>query len=141
MHFDPDNKIVQLCAKGMELEGAGKADEASGLFLQAWSQSTSDFEKFTSAHYVARHQKTTAEKLHWDETALQFALNINDETIKATYPSLYLNIAKCYEDINDKINARKNYMLASSFIHALSNDGYGNMIRAGIANGLERVKE
>lgn len=140
MQFDPDNKIVNLCAQGMDMEGKGNAEEASKLFLQAWNESTNDFEKFTSAHYVARHQKSVVEKLKWDETALHLALKINDDIVKGTYPSLYLNIAKCYEDLNDFDNARKNYRLGLSFTNLLPDDGYGNMMRVGLQNGIERVK-
>src|SRR5690606_17217805 len=99
----------KLCAQGMNLEGKGKLKDANRLFLQAWKEATNDFEKFTAAHYVARYQKSVEEKLKWDETALQLAFKIDDDTIKETYPSLYLNIAKCYEDLNDFVNAKKNY--------------------------------
>jgi tetratricopeptide (TPR) repeat protein len=139
MQVDPNNKIVKLCAQGMEMEGKGNPEEASKYFLQAWNEATNDFEKFTAAHYVARHQKSVADKLNWDETALQLALKINDDTMKGSYPSLYLNIAKCYEDLNDFDNARKNYQLALSFTNLLSDSGYGNMIKGGIMNGIERV--
>jgi tetratricopeptide (TPR) repeat protein len=140
MQFDPDNHVVKLCAQGMEMEGKGKPEDASRLFFQAWNEATDDFEKFTAAHYVARHQKSVSDKLKWDETALQLALKINDDTIKGTYPSLYLNIAKCYEDLNDFDNARKNYQSALSFTNLLPDSGYGNMIKGGIINGIERVK-
>ena len=59
------------------------------------------FEKFISAHYVARHQENIQDKLKWDETALNLALKINDKNIKGALPSLYLNIAKCHEDLKD----------------------------------------
>ena len=85
------------------------------LFLQAWNEATNDFEKFIAAYYVARHQKNVSDKLKWLETALQFALKINNDTVKSAFPSLYLNIAKCYEDLNDPDNAKKNYELAISF--------------------------
>nr|WP_294858662.1 hypothetical protein [uncultured Fluviicola sp.] len=140
MQFDPNNKIVKLCAQGMEMEGKGDHEEASKYFLQAWNEATNEFEKFTAAHYVARHQKSVADKLRWDETALQLALKINDDIIKGTYPSLYLNIAKCYEDLKDFDNAIKNYQLAFSFANLLPDNGYGNMIKSGITNGIERVK-
>ncbi|MEC3880235.1 tetratricopeptide repeat protein [Parapedobacter sp. 10938] len=140
MQFDPDNKTVRLCAQGMDMEGKGNPEEASKLFLQAWNEATNDFEKFTAAHYVARHQKSIKEKLKWDETALQLALKINDDTIKETYSSLYLNIAKCYEDLNDFDNAIKNYQIALSFTKLLPDNGYGNMIKGGIMDGIERVK-
>src|SRR5436190_23231943 len=115
MQFDPNNKVIQLCAKGMDMEANQMPGEAQALFLQAWNEATNDFEKFTAAHYVARHQKSVVDKLTWDETALTFALNINDETMTANYPSLYLNIAKGYEDLKDIANAQKNYQAALSY--------------------------
>jgi tetratricopeptide (TPR) repeat protein len=139
MLFDPENPIIKLCAQGMQLEGEAKRDEASAVFHQAWEQATNDFEKFTAAHYIARHQETVADKLKWDETALQLALDLNDEGIKGALPSLYLNIAKCYEDLNDLTKAKENYQLALANTNFLHEDGYGNMIRAGINAGIERV--
>jgi rifampin ADP-ribosylating transferase len=138
--YDPNSKIVKLCAEGMELEGPGRKDEALKHFEQAWKEASNDFEKFTAAHYVARHQESVADKLEWDETALQLALKINDETVMGAYPSLYLNIAKGYEDLNDFNNAKMNYELALSFTLHLSDDGYGNLIKGGILNGIERIK-
>ena len=139
MEFDPNNNIVKLCVQGMEMEGKDKPEEATKLFLQAWNEATNDFEKLTAAHYVARHQKSVTDKLKWDETALQLALKINNDTVKGTFPSLYLNIAKCYEDLNDLDNAKKNYDLALSFANLLPNNGYGNMVKGGIMKGIERV--
>lgn len=139
MEFDQDNKIVQICAAGMELEGQGKWEEASHQFQQAWHIATTDFEKFTAAHYVARHQKSIAGKLKWDETALAHALNIDDEGIKEVLPSLYLNIGKCYEDLEDFDKAASNYRAAFRFATYLPSNGYGNMLKAGIDKGLARI--
>ncbi|MFB6456940.1 rRNA adenine methyltransferase [Chitinophaga sp. Hz27] len=140
MQFDPNNKIVHLCASGMELEGKGESEEASRLFLQAWNEATNDLERLIAAHYVARQQKSITDKLRWDETALQLALGINDNSANAAYPSLYLNIAKCHEDLGDIESASKNYELALSYCDRLSDDGYGKMIKGGILNGIERLK-
>lgn len=115
MDFDPRNNVVRLCVQGMDKEGEGKPDEASTLFLQAWNEATNDFEKFIAAHYVARHQKSVSDKLNWDETALKLALKVNNEAVKASLPSLYQNIGKCYEDLGDRDNAKKHYELANSF--------------------------
>jgi rifampin ADP-ribosylating transferase len=141
MNFDPDNSIIKLCAQGMELEGKGEGAEAHKLFLLAWQEALNDFEKFISAHYVARHQQTVADKLKWDKIALQAALKIEDETMQANYPSLYLNVAKCYEDLRDFAKAKENYQLASLFSSKLPDDGYGNMIISGIKNGIGRVSQ
>lgn len=140
MQFDPENNIVKLCAQGMEMEGSGRPEEAFKLFMQAWNESKNNIEKFMSAHYVARHQKDVVSKLHWDEKALLLALKIDDETVMETFPSLYLNVAKCYEDLGDYPNAEKNYQLALSFTNLLPGNGYGNMIREGIRNGINRIK-
>lgn len=137
MIFDPNNNVVKLCAKGMESEG--EPEKASALFLQAWNEADGDLEKCIAAHYVARHQNTVNEKLSWDIIALEHAEKVNDEEIKSFYPSLYLNIAKCHEDMNDFVSALNNYRLAESYSGFLQNDGYGSMIKTGIRNGIERV--
>src|SRR5678809_1332561 len=123
MEFNPANHVIQLCIQGMELEAKGKPEEASSIFLQAWNESTHDFEKFTSAYYVARHQETVRHKLKWLETSLQFALKINDVTVAGAFPSLYSNIAKCYEDLNDPARAKENDELAKSFSSNPSDSG------------------
>jgi hypothetical protein len=123
MEFDPNNNVIKLCVQGMDMEGKGKPEEASRIFLQAWKEATNDFEKFTAAYYVARHQKNVHDKLVWLETSLQFALKINDVTVKGAFPSLYSNIAKCYEDLSDLDNAEKNHDLANSFRDNPSDNG------------------
>jgi tetratricopeptide (TPR) repeat protein len=123
MEFSPFNTVVKLCLQGMDMEEKGKPEEALKLFLQGWNEATNDFEKFIAAHYVARHQKTVFEKLKWLETVLQFALKINDDTIKSALPSLYLNIAKCYEDLGDRNKAKENSELANSFKNKPSDKG------------------
>ncbi len=113
MDFDPNNKIVRRCLQGMELEGKGKPEEASEIFLQAWSEATNDFEKFLAAYYVARHQKNISDKLKWLETGLQYALKIDNNSVHGALPSLYLNIARCYEDLGDQESAKRNNELSN----------------------------
>jgi rifampin ADP-ribosylating transferase len=115
MEFNPNNNVIKLCIEAMAMEEKAQQAEASRLFLQAWNEATNDFEKFTAAYYVARHQKNTSDKLKWLETALQFALKVNNDSVKGAFPSLYSNIAKCYEDLSDPVNAKKNHELANSF--------------------------
>lgn len=123
MEFNPNNNVIKLCVLGMAMEEENKPNEASSLFLQAWNEATNDFEKFIAAHFVARHQINNPKKLKWLKTSLQFALKINDVTVKSAFPSLYLNIAKCYEELNDPDNAKKNYELAISFKNKPSDNG------------------
>jgi rifampin ADP-ribosylating transferase len=123
MEFDPRNNVIALCVQGMGMEDTGKTEEASRLFLQAWKEATNDFEKFTAAYYVARHQETVRDKLQWLETSLRFALKINDVTVKSAFPALYSSIAKCYEESNDLENAKTHYELAESFKGDPSDNG------------------
>jgi len=123
MDFNPNNNIIRLCLQGMDMEEKSKPEEASRLFRQAWNEATNDFEKFTAAYYVARHQDGVRDKLKWLETALQFALKINDDAVKAAFPSLYSNISKCYEELNDPGNAKKNHEMAISFTDNPSDTG------------------
>lgn len=141
MQFDPENKIVKLCALGMEQQGLNKPEEAATLFEQAWNESENDLEKFISAHYFARHQKSIEDKLKWDETALRHALKVQVVDVTGGLPSLYLNIAKGYEDLKNFEKAKLYYNEANTFAALLPNDGYGKLLRSGINSGLERIKE
>jgi len=123
MEFNPNNNVIKLCIEGMGMEEKGKPGEASMLFLRAWNESTNDFEKFTAAYYVARHQKNVSDKLKWLETALKSALRINDVSVAGAFPSLYSNIAKCYEESGDADNAKKNHELAISSRDTPSDSG------------------
>jgi len=115
MPFSPNNPVVKLCVQAMNMEEKGQQSEASALFLQAWNEATDDFEKFIAAHFVARQQETVAAKLGWCETALQHALSANDMGAISALPTLYSNIARCYEDMGDVDNANKHFALANSF--------------------------
>lgn len=123
MEFSPNNNVVKLCIQGMDMEGKDNPEEASRLFLQAWNEATNDFEKFTAAYYVARHQNNVTDKLKWLETALRFALKINDDSVKGAFPSLYLNIAKCYDELGNPDKTKKNNELASFFTDNPSDKG------------------
>lgn len=139
MSLDTENPIVQLCAKGMSYEGEGKPDEAMRLFEQAWQYADEGWEKAIAAHYVARHQATFQKKLHWDKIALSEGLSAAHDGLKAWLPSLYLNVAKGYEDSGDTMMALEHYRLAESFIAHLPEDGYGKMIAQGIRDRISRV--
>jgi len=125
----------------MAAEGLGHEEKAMNLFTCAWNESSTDFEKFTSAHFLARHQKTIPEKLIWDETALDHAIKMNDESVNGSLPSLLLNIGKCHEDLNNFELARSYFLRAHSYINFLPNDGYGKMIKSGIVAGIERMNQ
>lgn len=113
MEFSPFNPVVQLCIQGMEMEEKSQPEQALDLFMQGWNEATNDFEKFLAAHYIARHQITASDRLKWIETALQYALKSNDESVKTVFPTLYGNLAQCYADLGDVENSKKNEELGT----------------------------
>jgi tetratricopeptide (TPR) repeat protein len=132
----------------MEMEGEHKPEEASRLFLQAWNEATNDFEKYMAAYFVAWHQENVPDKLKWLETALRFALTVNNDAVTAAFPGLYSKIAECYEDLGDADNAKKNLELANSsaadpsdsgpFYHGTkANLQVGDLLTAGFGSNYE----
>lgn len=121
--FDPNNIVVKLCIMGMSLEDSGNVEEASTMFQKAWNEATDDYEKFIAAFHLARQQKSITDKLKWMEASLQCALNINDDNVKSAYSTLYINIAKCYEELRDSDNAKRNYELSELYKGAPSDKG------------------
>lgn len=114
MEFNPHNNVIQLCIQGMTAEDKGNPEDASRLFFQAWNEAADDFEKFLAAYYAARVQDNVPAELKWLETALQFAQKVNSVAATSAFPGLYSKIAKCYEDLGDADNAKKNFELANS---------------------------
>ncbi len=123
IRFDPNNAVVRLCMSGMSLEDSGNIEDAITMFRKAWQEATDDYERFIAAYHVARRQNSVTDKLKWMEISLQCALNINDDNVKSAYPTLYLNIAKCYEELGDADNAKRNYQLSNSYKGAPSDEG------------------
>jgi len=118
--------LVFLTAKlrsCLDMEAKNKPQEARQLFLDAWNQATADFEKFIAAYYVTRHQHNAADKLKWIELTLLYALKINDDSVHSALPALYLNRAKCYEELGNHQEAKINYELATSPAAAPSDKG------------------
>ncbi|ADB50396.1 tetratricopeptide repeat protein [Conexibacter woesei] len=140
--MDADNPIVELCGKGMMAEGRGDPAAAKRLFEQAWERRSDDFEASTAAHYVARHQPTPAATLEWNERSLlhaEAAAAAGDERVRGFFPSPHLNLGKSHEDLGDFARAREHYARAEQCLDLLGDDGYGGLVRRGVAAGLERV--
>ena len=121
--FDPNNVIIKLCMSGMQLEESGNSEGAITMFNKAWHEATDEYERFIAAYHVARLQKSMADKLKWMETSLKCALKINDDNVKSAYSILYLNIAKCYEELGESDNAKRNYDLSNSYKGVPSDEG------------------
>src|SRR5690242_2548336 len=123
MEFSPKNNVVKLCLQGMNLEENGKAEEAKNIFLRAWDEAASGFEKFIAAHFVARHQNNISDQLTWLQTQLNLALQVNDDAVKPAFALLYSKIGECYKELKDTENAEKYFTLANSCTQAPADKG------------------
>ena len=137
--MDPNNPVVRLCVQGMECEGQGLFEDASRLFQNAWSQSTTDFERCIAAHYVARHQKEPLDKLIWNQVSLDHAKAAGDGRVREFYPSLYLNMGQVHEDLGNRKDAKRFYEMSASVLDSLPDGRYGSIVRDAVQRALRRV--
>lgn len=112
MEFNPANPIVKLCVMAMAQEEKDNPDAANHLFRQAWQEASHDFEKYIAAYFVARQEQEMEQRLRWFETALQFGLKVNNDSVSAALPALYTHIADCYTALGDADNVQKYQALA-----------------------------
>ena len=111
--MDLDNPVIQLCVQGTQAEFRGEIDLARTLYQQAWAAAQDDFEACVAAHYVARHQESPEQRLHWNQIALDRANAVRDGRVQAFYPSLYLNMGQSYELLGSADEAQRYYALAA----------------------------
>ncbi|MFN2196471.1 MAG: tetratricopeptide repeat protein [Anaerolineales bacterium] len=147
MILDPENPIVRLCADGMQAEFQGRFADAQRLFQQAWDTHRDDLEACIAAHYLARHQETPAETLHWNQLALDYAQKSvtsfpeseQEDSLAGFFPSLYLNMGWSYEQLNNRPEAARYYHMAAAALDQLPASPYRETVAEGIQNGLERL--
>ena len=111
--MDLSNPVIQLCTAGTHAEFEHRLENARLLYQQAWEARTDDYDACIAAHYVARFQDTVEESLRWNQLALEHANAVNDERVKEFYPSLYLNLGRSYELIDNQAEAQRYYDLAA----------------------------
>lgn len=139
MKIDPGNKVVQLCSEGMNAEFAGKLEESESFFRQAWELAADDFEAFIAAHYMARRQQSAEDKLKWNLESYHLSQKIDGDGMTKYLPSLCLNVGKSYEDLGNWSEAAKFYQSGAAYTESLTDNSYGDMIKAGLNEGLKRV--
>lgn len=134
--MDPDDPVVALCAEGMRAEAEGRPDDARALFARAWDAATDDYGACVAAHYVARHQDTPQDRLHWNAECLARADRVGDERVRGFYPSLHLNLARAHADLADAGTARDHYRRAAGLLDALPPGAYRDWVRYATVAGL-----
>lgn len=94
------------------------------------------------AHYVADLFEDPAVSLVWNQRSLDAAGELSyarleaalpGQTVAGFLPSLHLNLAHDYQRLGDPAAARRHLTDARTQLTALPEDGYGTMIRRGVA--------
>jgi hypothetical protein len=135
--IDPTNRVVALCAEGMAIEGTPA--DAMRLFEQAWAARSDDFEAAIAAHFVARHQPTPADTLHWDALAVHHAELVSDGRAAGFLASLYLNLADAHENVGEREPAASAVKCAAGHLDQLPAGGYREFVAGGIRRLAERL--
>jgi hypothetical protein len=132
--IDADSHVARLCAAGMAVDGDPAA--AHALFLQAWAAREDDYEASIAAHFLARHQPSAAETLHWNQLAASHAEAVPGTRAHPLLASLYLNLADSYLTLGDLTEAAAAAARGIAALELLPTGGY----REFVARGLERMQ-
>lgn len=92
MSFDPEDRVVKLCVQGLALEERSR-EEAAKLYLTAWNESATDFDRFLAAYHLARVEP---DRLAWLERSLEFAEKSEDPSAKTAIATLHAMLAAEY---------------------------------------------
>ncbi|UVI34777.1 hypothetical protein [Brevibacterium spongiae] len=136
--------MMETIGRAVELGRAGDVDTAQRQLIDLWQDagpSGDPFHRCTLAHYLADLYDHPAEALIWDIRALDAAASLSDERAQAHhhslqvagfYPSLHLNIADNLRQLSAFDAAQEHISHAEERSAALTDDGYGRMIRTAI---------
>lgn len=121
---------------------AGDREEARTRFGALWAEIGEQGDLLHScilAHYMADTQDDPEDELHWDLRALRAADLLvarkdggRAAEVRGFYPSLHLNLAATYWKVGEPRLARSHLGLARGSSGALSEDAYGDGVRAAI---------
>ncbi|MFF5487563.1 hypothetical protein ACFY7Y_33820 [Streptomyces virginiae] len=160
-----EDAVMTRIGQAVILLHAGDREEARNRLGEIWSEigeQGDSLHRCTLAHYMADAQDDPADELAWDLRALTVAATADgpgDEpddgpgtgppqdgrpvreephpAMRVFYPSLHLSLAADYVKLQRPEAARIHLARARAATGALSDDGYGNGVRAAIAR-LER---
>jgi len=145
--------VMERIGVAVNLGQAGDARAARRRFAEVWDEIGRDgdpIHRCALAHYAADVQDDVKDELMWDLRALAAADEVTDEraqryhgslSVAGFYPSLHLNVADAYRRSGDRERACAHLRCAQEAIEALADDGYGQMIRAGVARLADRLMD
>ncbi|WP_327145832.1 hypothetical protein [Nocardia sp. NBC_01327] len=124
----------------------GNTEQAREALAALWNSIGADgdpLHRCILGHYMADLHDHAADALTWDVRALDAAEALTDErtqrldaslTVRGFYPSLHLNLADNYRRLGAFDTAQRHVDAARARLDALSEDGYGDTVRAGISH-------
>jgi hypothetical protein len=152
LHNDPTNDpVLDRIGEALAAFNAGRRADARDQFNAIWAQIGADgnpFHQCILAHYLADAQDDPEAELVWDRRALKAAESIArtsagleqpDLAVLSLFPSLHLNLADVLQRTGNTAEAREQLARAQATVGALGDDGYGQMIRAGIERLAKRL--
>ena len=129
-------EISEVAALGQ----SGESAAARQRFAELWDRIDDPFHRCALAHHAADVQENPADELRWDLRALAAADAVPDPlAVHGFYPSLHLNLADVYRRLGDVERATDHLGRARAALDTLPDDGYGRMIRGGIARCADRL--
>jgi len=137
--IDPTNPVAALCAEGIAREGTPA--EARRLFEQAWAIRRDDYDAAIAAHFIARHQLTPADVLHWNALAVRHAEAVPNGRAAELMASLYLNLGDAHANLGDVAAGAEAVRRAADHLAALPPGGYREFVAMGIRRLAARVGE
>jgi hypothetical protein len=147
---EPDPIMIRI-GEGIGLGHSGDREAARRLFSEVWEEIGVDgdaLHRCALAHSMADVQDDVVEELRWDLRALDAADLIGDErvcqagiaaSVRGFYPSLHLNLAEAYRKLGDVDRARDHLERGYAVMGVLADDGYAQMIRAGLDRIADRL--
>ncbi|MER5732818.1 hypothetical protein ABT084_31565 [Streptomyces sp. NPDC002138] len=142
-----EDAVMTRIGQAIILLHAGDREEARNRLGDIWAEIGEEghaLHRCTLAHYMADAQDDPADELAWDLRALNAAEGLRQEPItlplpqphsavRVFYPSLHLNLAADYVKLRRPDAARIHLARARAATGALSDDGYGDGVRAAIS--------
>ncbi len=131
-----ESGMMEQLSRAQERAVLGDRDGARALYADLWAATGDDADPYWAcvvAHFMAHAQDTPEAQLSWHLRALQAAEAVDDERVRAFYPSLQANLAEVYLRLDDRPPARHHLAQARAVAQTLPDDGYGRMIRRLIA--------
>ena len=119
----------------------GTPAEARRLFEQAWAIRRDDYDAAIAAHFIARHQPTPADVLHWNTLAVRHAEVVPKGRAAEIMASLYLNVGDAHANVGDVAAGAEAVRRAADHLAALPPGGYREFVAMGIRRLAARVNE